>query len=531
VSSLSFVKSVLRRRDAIVGLAIILFFALIALLAPLIAPFSNAYNPKAYFVASPDSPPAWARIFPPYSSLPPNIILPPTPSYQLFKVPSAIQYWQVLDPVNSPVIKYSQSGPVGVLPPISGAFVSYDPTSGSELVNLTGDSTTPVPLYLYHEFGYNYQPPDYFYAQLLVKPITVQGASLAIFLFVQNEKGVYPVALFADSGAQTYLESLPNLGSGYLNYFATNTQSTLNKGAWNFISAITTASAYMPLVYLNKSVNPLLVSQTLFSEKGEYKVGELILVIPHGKYTIALQQTDFKFQIFGKIYGLLGTDANGADVWSEFVTGTRLALGIGFGASAITMAIGVLLGLVAGFFGGFVDSALIFLFDFLLLLPGLILLIDLDTIFTITHAVPNKALLITLLLGFLGFAGVSRIVRSQVLSLKTRTYVQAAQVMGASNFYIVRSHILKHTAGTIIALVTYIVPGLVIADAGLDFLGIGIINTPTWGNILNNLLNQATASNGYLWWISLSVGLSIIALSVGFYLFGTAIQEEFSRFS
>lgn len=195
------------------------------------------------------------------------------------------------------------------------------------------------------------------------------------------------------------------------------------------------------------------------------------------------------------------------------------------------MAIGVLLGLVAGFFGGFVDSALIFLFDFLLLLPGLILLIDLDTIFTITHAVPNKALLITLLLGFLGFAGVSRIVRSQVLSLKTRTYVQAAQVMGASNFYIVRSHILKHTAGTIIALVTYIVPGLVIADAGLDFLGIGIINTPTWGNMLNNLLNQATASNGYLWWISLSVGLSIIALSVGFYLFGTAIQEEFSRFS
>ncbi|MEM0271331.1 MAG: ABC transporter permease, partial [Thermoprotei archaeon] len=109
--------------------------------------------------------------------------------------------------------------------------------------------------------------------------------------------------------------------------------------------------------------------------------------------------------------------------------------------------------------------------------------------------------------------------------------VQASQAMGGGNLYILRRHVLPHTAALIIALVTYIVPGLVIADAGLDFLSLGISQRPTWGNILANLINNMTPTNGYLWWIFIPVGLSIILISVGFYLVGTAIQEEFSRFT
>jgi len=524
----SFYRRVFKRKDGLVGLAIVLFFVVVAVAAPYIVPYRNGYDPNQQYAAAPDAVPVWATSLPGYSHLPPNVILPSSYAFQSFKTASSIDFWKVLDPSSGDfrLTYVADQGPSGITASVRGAYVVVNTGAGSESLTITGGAGSPQTVYLYHRFVYDYSPPPIFYAQAAVEPLEVRNADVAVYLYLNTSRGIYPLALMATPGAQTYLESLPRVGTNYLSYFA-QTQSTLSNRSWNFVEGVTLATQYMPLYYLNSSINPLTASEQLFSHKGVYAVGELILVIPHGSYSVKLLQSDLKFQVFGKAYGILGSDANGASVWSEFAMGTRVALEIGFGASALSLVIGIALGLVAGFFGGLVDSALIFVFDFLLLLPGLILLIDLDTIFTVTHAVPNKVVLIILIIGFLGFAGVSRIVRSQILGLKTRTYIDAARVMGASNGYILRNHVLKHTAGTIIALVTYIVPGTVVVDAGLDFLGLGILFQPTWGNMLANLLNEAAPSNGFLWWITLPVGASIILLSVGFYLLGTAIQAEF----
>ncbi|MEM3656489.1 MAG: ABC transporter permease [Thermoprotei archaeon] len=530
----NFVFNVLKRRDAQVGLAIILFFVLVGTVGAALAPYKNTYNPSSYYVAAPDALPSWVKLFPGYSGLPPNIILPPTLPLQAFKTPTAVDYWTVTD-AGPVAVTMSNSyapnfGPSG-LPSQGGSYTLVNTANGSQLITLSGDSNSPVYVYLTHNFNYTYDPPKMFYAQALVYPARVQGAGVAVFLFIKSSSGVYPIALLADARGQAALESNPKLGPLYTQYFANPAIPILTRSSWNVLQGITTASTLMPLAYLNQSVPVRSLPQAVFANHGEYTVGELIAVFPQGVYNVSLYQSDIKFQLFGSVYGLMGTDPHGADVASEFATSTSIALEIGFGSAAIVMVIGVLLGLVAGYLGGLADNVLLFVFDFLLLIPGLILLIDLDTTFTIAHITPNRVLLLIIILGVLGWGGVGRIVRSQVLTVKGRSYVQASQAMGGGNLYILRRHVLPHTAALIIALVTYIVPGLVIADAGLDFLSLGISQRPTWGNILANLINNMTPTNGYLWWIFIPVGLSIILISVGFYLVGTAIQEEFSRFT
>ncbi|PSO09148.1 hypothetical protein B9Q04_01960 [Candidatus Marsarchaeota G2 archaeon BE_D] len=524
---------VLRRRNAQIGLAIVMVFVLIGALGPYISAYSNPYSPSQFYAAGPDALPSWMSVFPGYSHLNPNIILPSSQVFQTFKTPEALGYWKVgVDPSSrvSLSVGYARGvGPADVAAEATGAYLLTNTGNGSEVLSVSGNSTNPVYVYLTHTFYYGYSPPPLFYSQVAVKPVLPPGVGFAVMLLVNTSKGVYYTSLAANAAGETALESLPSAGSSYAAYFASTFSQPLVNDSWNLVSGVTNSANDMPLAFFNRSVPITTVPQTIFSQKGYYSVGELLVFFPNGDFHASLYQSDFKFQIFGRVYGVLGTDADGGDVWSEFVSGTRTALAIGFGSAAIALGVGVILGLIAGFFAGLVDSVLVFAFDFLLLLPGLILLIDLDTVFTVAHVVTSKALLIILLLGFLGWAVPGRTVRSQVLSLRRRTYVEAAKTMGGGNFYILRNHVLKHTTGTIVALITYLVPGLVVADTGLDFLGLGIDRYPTWGNILAKLINEVTPSNGYLWWITMPIGLSIILISIAFYLIGTAIQEEYSR--
>lgn len=528
---------ILKRRDTQIGLALILVFVAIGALAPLIAAYPNPYLPTQQYVAAPNAFPSWIKLFPGYSDLNPNIIIPPTVQLQAFKTADAISYWATsIDPplrVALTVDYAPTTGPTGLAAATVGSYTLANTGQGSELINVTGESDGPVYVVVKHTFYYGYSPPPIFYSQVVVKPVVPAGVGVAVFLFVNTSNGVYYTALSANPAGRAALESLPRYGYAFTEYFSQTFSQQLLNNTWNLVSGITTGASSMPLAYLNSSIPINQVAQTIFSSKGNYTVGELIAIFPPpsgGQIRALIYQSDLKFQIFGRVYGILGTDWNGGSVWSDFVSGTRAALIIGFGSAAITIAIGVALGLIAGFFAGLVDSVLIFVFDFLLLLPGLILLIDLDTILTVAHVFANKVLLIIVILGLLSWAFPARTIRSQVLSLRRRTYVEAAKTMGASNFYILKNHILKHTAGTIIAIVTYTVPGLVIADTGLDFLGLGISASPTWGNILSNLINYVTPANQYLWWITLPVGLAIILISVGFYLVGSAIQEELGRY-
>jgi peptide/nickel transport system permease protein len=531
----SFLIRAFKRKSSIAGLIIITIFILIGTIGAATAPYSNGYNPNQYLAAGPDALPSWVTLFPGYHNLPPNIVFPSATSSQEFKSASAVAEWQPADPQAATVsVSYDgNTGPTGISPSNPGAYTIINTGPGSELLNITGNSQNTTSISFVHSIEYNYNPPEVFVSQLTVKPISAQNAGVAIFLYVKAPQGLYPVALAADPAGQAALESEPKLSSDYLQYFSNPIQPILQNSSWNYVGGITTADSLMPLYYLNSSAianaNPSAFASTIFRGPGNYTFGELIQIFPKGSYNIQLQQSDLKFQIFGQAYGLLGTDIHGSDVWSEFATGTNTALLIAFGASAIALSIGVVVGLIAGFFGGLVDGSLLFFTDVLLLLPGLILLIDLDTIFTLAHVVPNKVVLLVVLFGALGWPGIMRTVRSQTLSLRSRTYVQAATSMGASRLYVLRRHVLNHTAGTIIALTTLVVPGLVAADAGIDFLGLGISTTPTWGNMLAILINSVNPANGYLWWIFLPVGIAIILISISFFMTGRAIQQEYSR--
>ena len=522
----------LRKRDVLIGVAIITVFLVIATAGAALVPYNNPYNSNDYYVAAPMAVPSWARLFPWYSNLPPDISLPSNSALQAFKLASAVTYWtaDVKGATHANITYDPTQGPSGMSLVGSGAYIQTNTGGGSELISASGNSQSPIMITLTHSFSYTYSPPKMFYQQVLVKPLSVKNAGLAIFLFVRNSKGTYLLGLSADSSAENALESGALLGTDYATYFSDPTSTPLASGQWNYISGISTSPSTMPLYQLNSTVaRSKNIGESIFGTKANYTVGELIEIFPQGNYSVELAQSDFKFQILGSAYGALGTDTRGADVWSEFAAGTQTSLIIGFGATAVTMFIGVPLGLFSGFFGGLLDNFFIFIFDILLLLPGLTLLIDLDTTFTIAHVSPNRVLLIILLIGTLSWPVSARLVRSQVLSLRSRTYIEASRTMGASDMGILRRHILPHTAATIIAIVTYVAPGLITVDAGLDFLGLGIVNRPTWGNMLANLVNDINPGNGYLWWISLPVGLSIIVISIAFYLAGTGIQEEYGR--
>ena len=520
-----------RRTSARLGLAIVLVFVLIGTLGAFTAPYSNGYSPTQFDAASPSALPLWISYFPGFQSLPPNIVFPSSTSAQSFKDASALSAWLPSGPGASSVSYSPTVGPVGMTP-AQRAYAIVNTGPGSELINMSGDSQAPIYLDFSSTHSYHYSPPGIFMGQVAFNPAKVTGAGIAVLLYVRTSNGTYPIALEANPAGQLALESGDG-GASYLSYFTNPIIPSLHNGTWNYVNGVTTATQLMPLYYLNSTVvsgiKVTTLASTIFKGVTSYTLGETVMIFPQGKYSVQLYQSDLKYELLGKVYGVFGTDTNGADFWSEFAIGTGVAFEIAFGAAAIFLAIGISVGLIGGYFGGIVDSGLLLITDFLFVLPGLIFFVDISTVFTLGHIIANRVLLIIFLFGVLIWPGLSRTVRSQVLSLRSSTYVVAAGAMGGGTLYVLRRHILNHVEGIIIALTVFAIAGFVVLDVGVDYLGIGISQTPTWGNILANLINNISPANGYLWWMTLPLTLSIIALSMSFFLVGWALQAEYSR--
>ncbi|QKR00140.1 ABC transporter permease [Metallosphaera tengchongensis] len=239
-----------------------------------------------------------------------------------------------------------------------------------------------------------------------------------------------------------------------------------------------------------------------------------------------------QFSSLGFAYGRLGTDDNGGSVFSEFIYGARFDLYLSLVASALIIGIGLIIGLLAGYIGGFTDLTLNALTDFFLLIPGLPLLIVLISIFDATGVIVNvnKALIILLIISFLSWPGTAKIIRGQTLSLRNRTFVEASRALGEGKFRILFRHIVPNLMGILFAQLAYDVPGVILAESGLDFLGLGIINFPTWGNMLGFATNNISFVNGFAWWWVLPPGIGIILLSTAFYYFGTAMLDVLSPY-
>lgn len=220
---------------------------------------------------------------------------------------------------------------------------------------------------------------------------------------------------------------------------------------------------------------------------------------------------------------LFGCDINGRDNFSRLLYGGQVSLTIGFLALFISFPIGLIYGGIAGYFGGKTDMLMMRFAEAIMSIPSFYLLIILAAILPSGMTSSQRFLLITVILALIGWAGFSRVVRGMVLSIKTQDYVKAARSIGASRARIILKHILPQTSSYVIIAITLSIPGYILAESGLSFLGLGIQQPDaSWGNMLKEA--QEFTNIMYRPWL-LTPGFLIFVAVLSFNLIGDTIRD------
>jgi peptide/nickel transport system permease protein len=220
------------------------------------------------------------------------------------------------------------------------------------------------------------------------------------------------------------------------------------------------------------------------------------------------------------VHHILGTDDVGEDLFSQLIWGTRGSLLIGVAAAAITMVIGVGVGILAGYYGGKFGEGLMRVTDVVLVLPLLPLLIVVASIFT------SSVLLVVTVIGILSWPPMARVIRSQTLTLKARPFVEANKLSGMSDPEIMMKVLLPNMVPLVVLYGVFAAVSAVVIEAGLDFIGLGSINNLSWGIMLYFALGRNALLRGAWWWF-LPPGLLIALLGVGFILLGYGVENAF----
>jgi peptide/nickel transport system permease protein len=227
----------------------------------------------------------------------------------------------------------------------------------------------------------------------------------------------------------------------------------------------------------------------------------------------------------------LGTDEIGRSMLNLTVHGARISMVIGLLATAITVLLGGVIGIVSGFVGGRTDGALMRVTDFFLVLPTFVLALILAPIIADVIGVGSSILgirttliVIVIVVGITSWASTARILRSQTLSLKERPFVDRARVIGAGRLHIVGRHILPNVTNLIVANAVLVFAGAVLTETTLSFIGLGDPFQPSWGQLLNAAEEVGAPSLG-AWWYFVPPGACIVLVVFAFTLLGTALDD------
>ena len=214
----------------------------------------------------------------------------------------------------------------------------------------------------------------------------------------------------------------------------------------------------------------------------------------------------------------LGTDIQGRDVWARLVYGARISLSAGIISQSIALTLGLTMGLVAGYYGRWVDELVMRLADVTLAFPTLLLLI------AMAAALQPSIGVVFVTIGIVGWAGMARLVRGQVLVVRQLEFVQASRALGSRDVRVVLRHVLPNVVAPVLIAATLGIAAAIMAEASLSFLGLGVQPpTPSWGSMIadGRDLNQLRNAP----WTSVAPGLAIGAAVLGFNLLGDALRD------
>lgn len=228
---------------------------------------------------------------------------------------------------------------------------------------------------------------------------------------------------------------------------------------------------------------------------------------------------------------LLGTDDLGRDMLNQTVHGARISLTIGFLATLITIFLGAVIGIVSGFRGGWIDTSLMRLTDFFLILPTFVLAVLLAPIIldivgddAEIAGIKAKLIVIVVVIGLTSWASTARIIRAQTLSVKERMFVDRARVIGSGTGHIMRRHILPNVTNLIVANTVLTFAAAIFTETTLAFIGLGDPFAPSWGQLLNAAQEIGAPSLG-AWWYIVPPATCVVMVILAFTLVGNALDD------
>jgi peptide/nickel transport system permease protein len=223
-------------------------------------------------------------------------------------------------------------------------------------------------------------------------------------------------------------------------------------------------------------------------------------------------------------WNILGTDEQARDQFSRLIHGSRVSLSVGIIGIAISFPLGMLVGGLAGYFGGLTDSVLMRLVEVLMTIPSIYLLVALAAVLPPGLSSAQRFLLIILITSLVSWAGLARVIRGQVLSIKEQEFVQASRVMGGRSLYIITRHILPQTATYGIIAATLAIPSFILAEAVLSLIGLGIQQPDaSWGNMLSLATNASILVLQP--WLVWPPAILIVVTSLAFNLLGDGLRD------